>query len=145
MTSTAGSPRHRRKPRDPVHPHGWRRASDVATPVVSTTEGNRSRAPAGTSLLLALLVVVLAAVGIVRVQTTTQVLELGAEIADLTAEHGRLQDEKRRLSAERAYLRHPDQIEQAARDRLGLVPIAPELIQEVRLVTERPILKTTEE
>ena len=44
-----------------------------------------------------------------------------------------LLDIQRRLSAERAYLRHPDQIARYARDQLGMVPMTPELVQEIRL------------
>ena len=51
----------------------------------------------------------------------------------LTDEQSELLEKKRRLSAERAYLRHPEQIERVARDRLGMVPIAPELVQQIRL------------
>ena len=114
--------------------HGWRRASDPgAKDREELAARRRRRAPAGTSLLLMLIVVVLAAIGIVRVHASTRVLQLGAEITDLTAEQTRLADERRRLAAERAYLRHPDQIGEAARDRLGMVPIAPDMVQTIRL------------
>jgi hypothetical protein len=42
------------------------------------------------------------------------------------------------LEAERAYLRHPDQIADVAKTKLGLVPVAPELVQSIRLVEESP-------
>ncbi len=71
--------------------------------------------------------------GLVQVRTRARVLELGAEIAELTAEHGRLLDEKRRLEAERAYLRHPDYIESVAAGRLQMVPATPDRIQAIKL------------
>lgn len=113
--------------------HGWRRASDPGGDDADALGARRRRAPAGTSLLLMLIVVVLAAIGIVRVHASTRVLQLGAEITDLTSEQTRLADERRRLAAERAYLRHPDQIGAVARDRMGMVPIAPDMVQTIRL------------
>lgn len=82
------------------------------------------------------MVAVLAAIAITRVHTSTEVLELGGRITELTQEQARLLEEKRRLAAERAYLRHPDQIEEVARDKLGLVPVSPELVQQIRVVEE---------
>jgi hypothetical protein len=45
----------------------------------------------------------------------------------------RLLDERRRLEAERAYLRHPDYIQSVAAGRLHMVPAAPEHTQTIRL------------
>lgn len=126
----------RRKPKIVTRPHGWMRASDVPNPDGSRVRARQRSTPAGTSLLLALGVLALAAIGIVRVRATTRVLELGAEITELTEEQSRLLELRRRLSAERAYLRHPDRIGEVARDRLGMVPVAPELVQEIRLLEE---------
>jgi cell division protein FtsL len=86
--------------------------------------------------LLAIAIGVLTAIGIVRVRASVEVLALGGEITELTEEQSRLLEERRRLSAERAYLRHPDQIEVVARKKLGMVPISPELVQEIQVVEE---------
>jgi cell division protein FtsL len=121
-----------------IHAHGWARATD---PVVAPTRTNvispGARAPTGTSFLLAIMVSIVAAIGIVRVHSSNEVLELGATITELTQEQAYLAEEKRRLAAERAYLRHPDQIESVARNELGLVPITPELVQPIRMVVDR--------
>jgi cell division protein FtsL len=122
-----------------VHAHGWARASDPAAAHVQTTAPPRGRrAPTGTSFLLATMVSIVAAIGIVRVHSSNEVLELGGRITELTQEQAHLSEEKRRLAAERAYLRHPEQIEDVARNKLGLVPITPELVQPIRMVSERP-------
>jgi len=88
--------------------------------------------------LLLLVVGALTALGIVRVKASTEVLELGAEITELTVEQARLLDQKRRLEAERAYLRHPDHIQEVARDRLRMIPVAPVLVQTIRVVEDVP-------
>ena len=127
--------RRRRRQRVETRPHGWQRSSDapVAAPSVGLGLGRRRATPAGTSLLLTLIVGVLTAIGIARVHATTRVLELGAEITDLTAEQARLLDQRRRLAAERAYLRHPDHIDEVARNRLQMIPMSPDLVQTIRL------------
>ena len=127
--------RRRQKRADPP-PHGWQRASDRTVPTAGRngSAADRRRAtPAGTSLLLTLIVGVLTAIGISRVHATTRVLELGAEITELTAEQANLLDERRRLAAERAYLRHPDHIDEVARNRLQMIPMSPDLVQKIRL------------
>jgi cell division protein FtsL len=125
----------RRRDRPVERPHGWGRAGERGADGLAL--GMRRRAaPAGTSLLLLLVVGALTALGIVRVQASTEVLELGAEITELTAEQARLLDQKHRLEAERAYLRHPDHIEEVARDRLRMIPVAPVLVQTIRVVEE---------
>jgi cell division protein FtsL len=98
----------------------------------------RSVAPAGTSLLLTLIIGVLTAIGIARVHATTRVLELGAEITELTSEQARLLDQRRRLAAERAYLRHPQTIGEVARNRLQMIPMSPDLVQTIRLAPKEP-------
>ncbi len=140
MTTQPSRRRPGRRQGVAAHPHGWSRATDGRREVLGPTEVVRRHrsAPAGTSILLALIVGVLAAMGIIRVRATTQILEYGAQITELTEEHARLQEQKRRLGAERAYLRHPAQILETSRDRLGLVPIAPELVQQIRLVEPSP-------
>jgi cell division protein FtsL len=126
----------RRPPKNPVeHSHGYERETTGPRRGL----GLRSRAtPAGTSLLLTVIVGVLSAIGIARVQSTTEVLAMGADITQLTAEQARLLDEMRRLAAERAYLRHPDHIGEVAQDRLGMVPIAPDLVQRIQLMGDTP-------
>ena len=122
----------RRQHRPEAQPHGWQRASDrtVTSTSRSGSAADRRRAtPAGTTLLLTLIVGVLTAIGIARVHATTRVLELG----DLGAEQANLLDERRRLAAERAYLRHPDHIDEVARNRLQMIPMSPDLVQKIRL------------
>ena len=131
-------PRQRKRQQPVSFAHGWIRRSDARGKVALPPAGHHRRAPAGTSLLLTLIVAVLAGIGIVRVHASTRVLELGAEITTLTEEQAQLLDVERRLSAERAYLRHPDQIGSYARNRLGMVPMTPELVQEIRLKEAPP-------
>lgn len=134
MTAT----RQRKKQKIEVRPHGWIRATDAPEFARAGVDQvrDRLRAPAGTSLLLFVGVCVLGGMGVVRVQATTRVLEVGGEITELTEEQARLLEKKRRLTAERAYLRHPDQIRDVATERLGMVPVAPELVQQIRIVEE---------
>lgn len=122
---------------DPTFEHGFQRAveAEPAPPPVPP------RRPTGLPLVLLLGLGLMTAVGVVQVRTRARVLELGAEIAELTAEHGRLLDEKRRLEAERAYLRHPDYIQSVAASRLHMVPATPDRIQAIRVrrdQTEKP-------
>ena len=127
----------RRRDRPVERPHGWGRAGELGADGSMRGMGRRA-APAGTSLLLLLVVGALTALGIVRVQASTEVLELGAEITELTAQQAQLLDQKRRLEAERAYLRHPDHIQEVARDRLRMIPMAPVLVQTIRVVEDVP-------
>jgi cell division protein FtsL len=128
-------PSTRRRDRPAPRAHGWGRAGELGATGEAGDLAHRS-APAGTSLLLLLVVGAFTALGIVRVSASTEVLQLGAEITELTAEQARLLDEKRRLDAERAYLRHPDHIQEVARDRLRMIPIAPVLVQTIRVVED---------
>lgn len=107
--------------------HGFQRAPEERLPPPPP------RRPTGLPLVLLLALGLLTAAGIVQVRARARVLELGAEIAELTAEHGRLLDEKRRLEAERAYLRHPDYIESIATERLKMVPATPDRRQAIRI------------
>lgn len=117
-----------------LHPHGWTRAGEGASALVDAAPPQEEAVRRGTSLLLGLVIAVLATMGIARVRASTEILEIGAEITDLTSEHSRLLEQQRRLAAERAYLRHPERIQEFARDKLGMVPVAPELVQQIRLV-----------
>lgn len=131
-------PQRRRKQKTVSFPHGHKRQSDQPSAAGSVERvRDRMRAPAGTSFLLFLCVVVLVAMGIVRIQSTTAVLEAGGDITRLSEQQAMLLEEKRRLSAERAYLRNPQQVQSVARDELGMVPVAPELVQKIR-VKEAP-------
>lgn len=127
----------RKGPRPEPPEHGWQRASDRIVATMTGRSGSaadrRRATPAGTTLLLTLIVGVLTAIGIARVRATTRVLELGAEITELTAEQASLLDERRRLAAERAYLRHPDHIAEVAKNRLQMIPMSPDLVQTIRL------------
>lgn len=135
-TEPTRAPFRRRQKKVEPPPHGWQRSSDRAAPSAgrSGSAADRRRAtPAGTTLLLTLIVGVLTAIGIARVHATTRVLEMGAEITELTAEQANLLDERRRLAAERAYLRHPDHIDEVARNRLQMIPMSPDLVQKIKL------------
>ncbi|HET6585159.1 MAG TPA: cell division protein FtsL [Nannocystaceae bacterium] len=132
------TPRSRRRQVLQSFAHGWARVGDPLRALQPAAPGTpRRSAPAGTSLLLMIIVVVLAGAGLARVRASTRVLALGAAITELTDEQSRLQEQKRRLLAERAYLRHPDQIAEVARGKLGMVPVAPDLVQQIRVVEER--------
>jgi len=77
-------------------------------------------------------------VGIARVKARITVLDLADDISTLTRERDQLLDRKRRLEAERAYLRHPEHVRSRAIEDLGMVPATPERIQTIRLVEETP-------
>ncbi|MBA3546646.1 MAG: cell division protein FtsL [Nannocystis sp.] len=144
-----------RRAAEPDFEHGLRRASDPRTtkrqaspgltahrPVEEPARDSASDAPAeaaplrrpnGLPMLLLVALALVTAAGIVQVRARARVLELGAEIADMTGTHSGLLDQRRRLEAERAYLRHPDYIHSVAASRLQMVPAAPERIQTIRL------------
>lgn len=126
---------NKRRDAQPSFEHGFQRAPEERLPPPP------ARRPTGLPLVLLLALGLFTAAGVVQVRTRARVLELGAEIAELTAEHGRLLDEKRRLEAERAYLRHPDYIESIAAERLNMVPATPDRRQAIRLRDE-PSKKT---
>ena len=126
--------RARRKQKHVEFPHGHKRSGDRAANASSVERArDRMRAPAGTSFLLFLCVVVMIAMGIVRIKSTTAVLQAGGDITRLSEQQASLLEEKRRLSAERAYLRNPQQVQAVARDELGMVPLSPELVQKIRV------------
>ncbi|MGB1276636.1 MAG: hypothetical protein ACPG77_12885, partial [Nannocystaceae bacterium] len=118
--------------------HGHARSSDRrpggegGTPPEPAKQVSRMRG-LGLPLLLAAVMGVLTLAGILRVQNRTAVLESGARITDLAAEHARLLDQRRRLEAERAYLRHPDHVQAIAVERLEMVPATPDRIQKITL------------
>ena len=127
---------------EPSFEHGMRRAADLyaAAPVADASKDAPAepaplRRPTGLPLLLLVALGLVTASGVVQVRARARVLGLGAEIAEMTGEHSRLLDERRRLEAERAYLRHPDYIQSVAAGRLHMVPAAPEHIQTIKLRT----------
>lgn len=122
----------------PSWAHGWTRSADSPSTSALADGFRRRVAPGGTSLLLGLVVIAIASAAIVRVRASARVLALGAEITELTDAQSRLQEQKRRLLAERAYLRHPDQIGDTARNRFGMVAVVPDLVQAIRLVEPAP-------
>lgn len=93
----------------------------------------RGRRPGGLALVGLLALVVVAGLAALRVRTQARILELGAAISDETAEHARLVDDKRRLEAERAYLRHPEHVARVATQHLGMERPEPEAIQRIRV------------
>lgn len=123
----------RRAAAAPVFEHGLARAAE---PERESLPPPPRRRPTGLPLLLLAALALLTTAGVVHVRARARVLALGAEITDLTAEHGRLLDEKRRLEAERAYLRHPDYIHSVAAGRLQMVPATPDRIHPIRVRSE---------
>jgi cell division protein FtsL len=85
-------------------------------------------------LLLFTALLVMTFVGIARVKARISVLALADEISSLTRERDELLDRKRRLEAERAYLRHPEHVRERATEDLGMIPATPERIQTIQLI-----------
>ena len=130
---------NRRTPSEPSFEHGMRRAADQA-PIQPAAEPEPAdpapiapRRPTGLPLLLLVALALITIAGLVQVRARARVLGLGSEIATMTGEHSQLLDERRRLEAERAYLRHPDSIHAVAAARLHMVPAAPERTQTIHL------------
>ena len=97
----------------------------------------RGRRPQGIALLAFAALAMLTAISVLRVRTRARVLELGAAITDLTDDHTRLLDERRRLEAERAYLRHPDHVQEIATGHLAMEPAQPERIRRVEVIAAK--------
>jgi cell division protein FtsL len=85
---------------------------------------------------LVCLVAALVGIGAVRVRTQCRILELGEDLAALATEQAGLLDLKRRLEAERAYLRHPEHVREVAEQRLDMVPVDPAWIRTIRTTAE---------
>ncbi len=94
----------------------------------------RGHRPQGLALLAFAALAMITAISVLRVRTRARVLELGASITDLTDEHTHLLDDLRRLEAERAYLRHPDNVQQIALEHLAMEPAQPERIQRIEMI-----------
>lgn len=134
----------RAAPEGKTYGHGWARVGDM----LGNREGAAGRAAAqllprratGTPLLLLMVLGVMTAVGIARVNSRVRVLEYAEQITELTDEHNRLLDDKRRLETERAYLRTPSRIRREASERLGMQATPPERVQIIRV---QPARETT--
>ena len=126
--------RTRRKNRTPRE-HGWARKSDASgRPAVAVSESAQERSATGMPLLLFTALLILTFVGIARVKARVSVLGLADEISSLTQERDELLDRKRRLEAERAFLRRPERIRERATQELGMVAATPERIQTIKLI-----------
>jgi hypothetical protein len=129
----------RQRPSESVEgrPHGWGRADDAEPlgPKPSFLDRRRSD---GTPLLLFTVLAVLTGVGLARVESRIEILELANEITELSEDQQRLLDRKRRIETERAYLRRPARIGEQAAERLGMVPAPPERIQPIELLPAAP-------
>jgi cell division protein FtsL len=118
-------------------PHGFARADDEG--------GERGfalfdrRRADGTPLLLFTVLAVLTCVGLARVQSRIEILDVANEITELSEDHQRLLDRKRRLETERAYLRRPERVRAQARERLGMEPAPPERIQRIELLPAKTL------
>jgi hypothetical protein len=154
-TTIVTLPRSRRRPaNDPVaarllrrqrpsesveaRPHGWGRADDpelLLGPKPSFLDRRRSD---GTPLLLFTVLAVMTGVGLARVESRIEILDLANEITELSEDQQRLLDRKRRIETERAYLRRPARIGEQASERLGMVPAPPERIQPIELLPAAP-------
>lgn len=126
---------NRRRDARETRAHGWSRKSDghggaTSAAIIRPRRSTRT----GTALLMLAVTAILTAVGVARVHMRTRVLELGAEISNLTADQASLLDHRRRLEAERAYLRNPERVLEVARDQLKMVPIRPERVQRIELL-----------
>lgn len=153
-TTIVTLPRSRRRPaNDPVaarmlrrqrpsesvegRPHGWGRAEDPDQLGPKPSFLDRRRAD-GTPLLLFTILAVLTGVGLARVESRIEILDLANEITELSEDQQRLLDRKRRIETERAYLRRPARIGEQAAERLGMVPAPPERIQPIELLPAAP-------
>ena len=111
--------------------HGWRRASDRGGMPACDAE-MAPRRGRGLPFLMLVTLMVLTWVGITKVRTRAQVLELGQQITELTQRRAQLLDRRRRLETERAFLRHPDRIRDEATRRFDMIPAPPERIKRIR-------------
>ena len=127
--------RRRRQQRTVKHDHGFVRVSDPDAPTAQGPRAARARRGAdGVPLLTLTVLTVLTLVGLARVQASTRRLDIGAEITELTETRAQLMERKRRLEAERAYLRHPDRIRRQATEELEMHPVEPSRVQHIELL-----------
>lgn len=136
-----GARRNRAGQQPTAHDHGHRRAEDEG--------GDRPfalfdrRRANGTPLLLFTVLAVLTGVGLARVESRIEILDLANEITELSEDHQRLLDRKRRLETERAFLRRPERVRVQAAERLGMVQTPPETIQRIELRAAAPSQEPT--
>lgn len=116
--------------------HGHRRAEDEGGERPFALF-DRRRAD-GTPLLLFTVLAVLTGVGLARVESRIEILDVANQITELSEDHQRLLDRKRRLETERAFLRRPERVRAQASERLGMVPAPPETIQRIELRPSEP-------
>jgi hypothetical protein len=119
-------------------PHGWGRADDPELALGPKPSFLDRRRADGTPLLLFTMLAVLTGVGLARVESRIEILELANEITELSEDQQRLLDRKRRIETARAYLRRPARIGEQAAERLGMVPAPPERIQPIELLPPAP-------
>ncbi|MFO7567295.1 MAG: cell division protein FtsL [Enhygromyxa sp.] len=123
---------------DESRPHGWGRADDPDFAQPSKPSFLERRRADGTPLLLFTVLAVLTGVGLARVDSRLEVLQLANEITEHSEEQQQLLDRKRRLETERAYLRRPARIGEEARERLSMEPAPPDRIQRIELLPAKP-------
>jgi cell division protein FtsL len=90
--------------------------------------GGGAGTPLGRLARTALVVLLLAALGVFHVWSRTRVLAVGYELGELQREHVRLTSEHDRLRIEVETLRSPAVLEKVARTRLGMAPPAPGVV-----------------
>ncbi|PRP97459.1 Cell division protein FtsL [Enhygromyxa salina] len=136
--SNAAAERLRRQQRqadaEKARPHGWGRADDPEFQTGQRPSFLDRRRADGTPLLLFTVLAVLTGVGLARVDSRIEILDVANEITELSEDHQRLLDRKRRLETERAYLRRPARVGEQAAARLGMEPAPPERIQRIELL-----------
>ena len=119
---------------DDTRPHGWGRAEDPEFQDLDKLGFLDRRRANGTPLLLFTVLAVLTGVGLARVESRIEILDVANEITELSGDQQRLLDRKRRLETERAYLRRPARVSDQVTTRLGMEPAPPERIQRIELL-----------
>lgn len=130
---------------DDLRPHGWSRADDPDFAQTNKPSFLARRRADGTPLLLFTVLAVLTGVGLARVDSRIEVLQLANEITELSEEQQRLLDRKRRLETERAFLRRPARVGEQARERLGMEPAPAHRIQRIELLPAKTQTQTDPE
>lgn len=115
-------------------PHGWGRADDPDFAEANKPSFLDRRRADGTPLLLVTVLAVLTGVGLARVDSRIEILQIANEITELSEQQQRLLDRKRRLETERAFLRRPARVGEQARERLGMEPAPAHRIQRIELL-----------
>jgi cell division protein FtsL len=129
-----------------ARPHGWGRADDPDIGSNNKPSFLERRRADGTPLLLFTVLAVLTGVGLARVDSRIEILQVANEITELSEEQQRLLDRKRRLETERAFLRRPARVGEQARERLGMEPAPAHRIQKIELLPAKtePATESTE-